>query len=163
MFRHVFLAVQDNATEFLICMCVRGRHVFAYAWVCVHRAWQRVYSGHVCLCKYICLFNPLLSGQMKSDLVKEVAYTRRKQHSASLQYYCALNALQYRKRVAMLEPMLGYTQAQVLSSCWPANWARPHDHYQYWNWVFKNGKRFPHRNWSNLHWKVVSVICARAI
>lgn len=68
------------------------------------------------------MFNPLLSGQLKSDLVKEVAYTRRKQHQASLQYYCALNALQYRKRVAMLEPMLGYTQAQVLSSC------RPHYH-----------------------------------
>uniref|UniRef100_A0A672G993 Adaptor protein, phosphotyrosine interaction, PH domain and leucine zipper containing 2 n=1 Tax=Salarias fasciatus TaxID=181472 RepID=A0A672G993_SALFA len=51
--------------------------------------------------------------KLKADLVKEVAYTRRKQHSASLQYYCALNALQYRKRVAMLEPMLGYTQAQI--------------------------------------------------
>uniref|UniRef100_A0A3Q3VKT1 Uncharacterized protein n=1 Tax=Mola mola TaxID=94237 RepID=A0A3Q3VKT1_MOLML len=48
--------------------------------------------------------------KMKSDLVREVAYTRRKQHQASLQYYCALNALQYRKRIAMLEPMLGYTQ-----------------------------------------------------
>lgn len=51
--------------------------------------------------------------KVKADLVKEVAYTRRKQHQASLQYYCALNALQYRKRVAMLEPMLGYTQAQI--------------------------------------------------
>ncbi|CAL8359235.1 unnamed protein product [Lota lota] len=51
--------------------------------------------------------------KVKGDLVKEVAYTRRKQHQASMQYYCALNALQYRKRVAMLEPMLGYTQAQV--------------------------------------------------
>lgn len=51
--------------------------------------------------------------KLKSDLVREVAYTRRKQHQASLQYYCALNALQYRKRVAMLEPMLGYTQAQI--------------------------------------------------
>uniref|UniRef100_A0A8C5FKJ1 Adaptor protein, phosphotyrosine interaction, PH domain and leucine zipper containing 2 n=1 Tax=Gadus morhua TaxID=8049 RepID=A0A8C5FKJ1_GADMO len=51
--------------------------------------------------------------KVKVDLVKEVAYTRRKQHQASMQYYCALNALQYRKRVAMLEPMLGYTQAQV--------------------------------------------------
>ncbi|XP_061139747.1 DCC-interacting protein 13-beta [Syngnathus typhle] len=52
--------------------------------------------------------------KLKADMVREVAYTRRKQHQASLQYYCALNALQYRKRVAMLEPMLGYTQAQVL-------------------------------------------------
>ncbi|KAM6937231.1 DCC-interacting protein 13-beta [Xenentodon cancila] len=51
--------------------------------------------------------------KLKADLVKEVAYTRRKQHQASLQYYCALNALQYRKRIAMLEPMLGYTQAQI--------------------------------------------------
>lgn len=51
--------------------------------------------------------------KVKADMVKEVAYTRRKQHQASLQYYCALNALQYRKRVAMLEPMLGYTQAQI--------------------------------------------------
>uniref|UniRef100_A0A3B5BLM9 DCC-interacting protein 13-beta n=1 Tax=Stegastes partitus TaxID=144197 RepID=A0A3B5BLM9_9TELE len=51
--------------------------------------------------------------KLKADMVKEVAYTRRKQHQASLQYYCALNALQYRKRVAMLEPMLGYTQAQI--------------------------------------------------
>uniref|UniRef100_A0A8C5D8Q7 Adaptor protein, phosphotyrosine interaction, PH domain and leucine zipper containing 2 n=1 Tax=Gouania willdenowi TaxID=441366 RepID=A0A8C5D8Q7_GOUWI len=42
-----------------------------------------------------------------------VPFRLRKQHSASLQYYCALNALQYRKRVAMLEPMLGFTQAQV--------------------------------------------------
>ncbi|CAG08640.1 unnamed protein product, partial [Tetraodon nigroviridis] len=37
----------------------------------------------------------------------------KKLHQASLQYYCALNALQYRKRIAMLEPMLGYTHAQI--------------------------------------------------
>ncbi|KAJ8374066.1 hypothetical protein SKAU_G00046460 [Synaphobranchus kaupii] len=51
--------------------------------------------------------------KLKAEVVTEVAYTRRKQHQASMQYYCALNALQYRKRVAMLEPMLGYTQAQM--------------------------------------------------
>lgn len=62
----------------------------------------------------VCCFG--LSEQLKSDLMKEVAYTRRKLHQASLQYYCALNALQYRKRIAMLEPMLGYTHAQVLHS-----------------------------------------------
>ncbi|XP_018409375.1 PREDICTED: DCC-interacting protein 13-beta [Nanorana parkeri] len=43
----------------------------------------------------------------------EVAGARRKQHLSSLQYYCALNALQYRKRTAMLDPILGYTQGQV--------------------------------------------------
>lgn len=67
-------------------------------------------------CECFCMLNPLLSEQLKTDLMKEVAYTRRKLHQASLQYYCTLNALQYRKRIAMLEPMLGYTQAQVLSS-----------------------------------------------
>ncbi|XP_064786307.1 DCC-interacting protein 13-beta [Oncorhynchus masou masou] len=51
--------------------------------------------------------------KVKAELVGEVAYSRRKQHQASMQYYCALNALQYRRRVAMLEPMLGYTQAQI--------------------------------------------------
>ncbi|XP_033888945.2 DCC-interacting protein 13-beta isoform X2 [Acipenser ruthenus] len=51
--------------------------------------------------------------KLKTEVVGEVAYSRRKQHQASMQYYCALNALQYRKRVAMLQPMLGYTQAQV--------------------------------------------------
>ncbi|XP_063053204.1 DCC-interacting protein 13-beta isoform X2 [Engraulis encrasicolus] len=51
--------------------------------------------------------------KMKAEVVSEVAFARRKQHQASMQYYCALNALQYRKRVAMLEPMLGYTHAQI--------------------------------------------------
>ncbi|MGH0156360.1 UNVERIFIED_CONTAM: hypothetical protein FKN15_031282 [Acipenser sinensis] len=54
--------------------------------------------------------------KVKTEVVGEVAYSRRKQHQASMQYYCALNALQYRKRVAMLQPMLGYTQAQA-STC----------------------------------------------
>uniref|UniRef100_A0A674JWM5 Adaptor protein, phosphotyrosine interacting with PH domain and leucine zipper 2 n=1 Tax=Terrapene triunguis TaxID=2587831 RepID=A0A674JWM5_9SAUR len=49
----------------------------------------------------------------KTEVVKEVANARRKQHLSSLQYYCALNALQYRKRIAMMEPMLGYTQGQI--------------------------------------------------
>uniref|UniRef100_A0AAR2J8F2 Adaptor protein, phosphotyrosine interaction, PH domain and leucine zipper containing 2 n=1 Tax=Pygocentrus nattereri TaxID=42514 RepID=A0AAR2J8F2_PYGNA len=51
--------------------------------------------------------------KLKAEVVREVAFCRRKQHQASMQYYCALNALQYRKRVAMLEPLLGYTQAQI--------------------------------------------------
>ncbi|MBN3288290.1 DP13B protein, partial [Polyodon spathula] len=55
--------------------------------------------------------------KLKTDVVGEVAYSRRKQHQASMQYYCALNALQYRKRVAMLQPMLGYTQAQASTCC----------------------------------------------
>ncbi|CAJ0947353.1 unnamed protein product [Ranitomeya imitator] len=50
---------------------------------------------------------------LKAEIAKEVAGARRKQHLSSLQYYCALNALQYRKRTAMLDPILGYTQGQI--------------------------------------------------
>ncbi|XP_044136519.1 DCC-interacting protein 13-beta isoform X2 [Bufo gargarizans] len=51
--------------------------------------------------------------KLKTEIAKEVAGARRKQHLSSLQYYCALNALQYRKRTAMLDPILGYTQGQI--------------------------------------------------
>lgn len=51
--------------------------------------------------------------QVKTEVVKEVAAARRKQHLSSLQYYCALNALQYRKRMAMVEPMMGFARGQV--------------------------------------------------
>ncbi|XP_053572930.1 DCC-interacting protein 13-beta [Bombina bombina] len=51
--------------------------------------------------------------KLKTEIAKEVANARRKQHLSSLQYYCALNALQYRKRTAMLDPILGYTQGQI--------------------------------------------------
>ncbi|XP_036108408.1 DCC-interacting protein 13-beta isoform X1 [Molossus molossus] len=49
----------------------------------------------------------------KAEVVKEVAAARRKQHLSSLQYYCALNALQHRKRAAMMEPMLGFAHGQI--------------------------------------------------
>ncbi|KAB1269625.1 DCC-interacting protein 13-beta [Camelus dromedarius] len=51
--------------------------------------------------------------KLKTEVVKEVAAARRKQHLSSLQYYCALNALQYRKRVAMMQPMLGFAHGQI--------------------------------------------------
>ncbi|XP_036314436.1 DCC-interacting protein 13-beta isoform X6 [Pipistrellus kuhlii] len=51
--------------------------------------------------------------EVKTEVVKEVAAARRKQHLSSLQYYCALNALQYRKRMAMMEPMLGFAHGQI--------------------------------------------------
>ncbi len=116
--RRVFLGVQDNSDYVAyLYVCESRTSVCICMSVCVCAELDSEFMLDVCVCIHICMFNPLLSGQLKSDLVKEVAYTRRKQHQASLQYYCALNALQYRKRVAMLEPMLGYTQAQVLSRC----------------------------------------------
>lgn len=51
--------------------------------------------------------------RVKAEVAKEVSSARRKQHLSSLQYYSALNALQYRKRTAMLDPILGFTQGQI--------------------------------------------------
>ncbi|XP_078091273.1 DCC-interacting protein 13-beta [Mustelus asterias] len=51
--------------------------------------------------------------KLKAEAVSEVATARKRQHQSSLQYFCALNALQYRKRVAMLDPLLGFTQGQI--------------------------------------------------
>uniref|UniRef100_A0A8D3CDN0 DCC-interacting protein 13-beta n=1 Tax=Scophthalmus maximus TaxID=52904 RepID=A0A8D3CDN0_SCOMX len=79
----------------------------------IHTYTQTHTMHEAAMVKYSRLPKKKENEKLKTDLVKEVAYTRRKQHQASLQYYCALNALQYRKRVAMLEPMLGYTQAQI--------------------------------------------------
>ncbi|XP_007668223.1 DCC-interacting protein 13-beta [Ornithorhynchus anatinus] len=65
------------------------------------------------MAKYSRLSKKKENEKVKAEVAKEVAAARRKQHLSSLQYYCALNALQYRKRIAMMEPMLGYTQAQI--------------------------------------------------
>nr|XP_016849144.1 PREDICTED: DCC-interacting protein 13-beta isoform X3 [Anolis carolinensis] len=67
----------------------------------------------VSMAKYSRLPKKRENEKLKADVAKEVANARRKQHLSSLQYYCALNALQYRKRIAMLEPMLGYTGSQI--------------------------------------------------
>uniref|UniRef100_A0A674AF80 Adaptor protein, phosphotyrosine interacting with PH domain and leucine zipper 2 n=1 Tax=Salmo trutta TaxID=8032 RepID=A0A674AF80_SALTR len=79
-----------------------------------HNLQTPAYQPHeAAMVKYSRLPKKKENEKVKAELVGEVAYSRRKQHQASMQYYCALNALQYRKRVAMLEPMLGYTQAQI--------------------------------------------------
>ncbi|XP_066447549.1 DCC-interacting protein 13-beta [Eleutherodactylus coqui] len=65
------------------------------------------------MAKYSRLPKKKESERIKAEIAKEVAGARRKQHLSSLQYYCALNALQYRKRTAILDPILGYTQAQI--------------------------------------------------
>ncbi|KAM3674022.1 DCC-interacting protein 13-beta [Ammospiza maritima maritima] len=67
----------------------------------------------VSMAKYSRLPKRKENEKLKAEVAKEVANARRKQHLSSLQYYCALNALQYRKRVAMMEPMLGYTRGQI--------------------------------------------------
>uniref|UniRef100_A0A8I3MVM2 DCC-interacting protein 13-beta n=1 Tax=Canis lupus familiaris TaxID=9615 RepID=A0A8I3MVM2_CANLF len=73
-----------------------------------------LFSEHdLSMAKYSRLPKKKENEKAKTEVVKEVAAARRKQHLSSLQYYCALNALQYRKRVAMMEPMIGFAHGQI--------------------------------------------------
>uniref|UniRef100_A0A8C2JFN3 Adaptor protein, phosphotyrosine interaction, PH domain and leucine zipper containing 2 n=1 Tax=Cyprinus carpio TaxID=7962 RepID=A0A8C2JFN3_CYPCA len=93
-----------------VCVCERERALLNE----IHFFCLSVSSEHeAAMVKYSRLPKKRENEKIKAEVVREVAYCRRKQHQAAMQYYCALNALQYRKRVAMLEPMLGYTHAQI--------------------------------------------------
>uniref|UniRef100_A0A667XNN3 Adaptor protein, phosphotyrosine interaction, PH domain and leucine zipper containing 1 n=1 Tax=Myripristis murdjan TaxID=586833 RepID=A0A667XNN3_9TELE len=51
---------------------------------------------------------------LKGDTIVEDVYTsRKKQHQTMMHYFCSLNTLQYKKKIALLEPLLGYMQAQI--------------------------------------------------
>uniref|UniRef100_A0A672ZD65 PID domain-containing protein n=1 Tax=Sphaeramia orbicularis TaxID=375764 RepID=A0A672ZD65_9TELE len=45
--------------------------------------------------------------------VEDVYTSRKKQHQTMMHYFCSLNTLQYKKKTALLEPLLGYMQAQI--------------------------------------------------
>lgn len=61
-------------------------------------------------------FFPLpLSLQIKAEVTEDVYTSRKKQHQTMMHYFCALNTLQYKKKISLLEPLLGYMQAQVIS------------------------------------------------
>lgn len=63
-------------------------------------------------------FPPLslsVSLQIKAEVTEDVYTSRKKQHQTMMHYFCALNTLQYKKKIAVLEPLLGYMQAQVIS------------------------------------------------
>uniref|UniRef100_S4RG03 Adaptor protein, phosphotyrosine interaction, PH domain and leucine zipper containing 1 n=1 Tax=Petromyzon marinus TaxID=7757 RepID=S4RG03_PETMA len=62
--------------------------------------------------KYSRLSKRRESEKARHDATEEVYAFRRKQHQTSLQYCATLNAMQYRKKVVTLEPLLGYLQAQ---------------------------------------------------
>ncbi|XP_003461782.1 DCC-interacting protein 13-beta isoform X3 [Cavia porcellus] len=71
-------------------------------------------SDHdLAMAKYSRLSKKKENEKVKAELAREVAAARQKQHLSALQYYCALNALQHRKRVAMMEPMLGFARGQI--------------------------------------------------
>ncbi|XP_044307156.1 DCC-interacting protein 13-alpha isoform X1 [Varanus komodoensis] len=51
--------------------------------------------------------------KVKYEVTEDVYTSRKKQHQTMMHYFCALNTLQYKKKIAMLEPLLGYMQAQI--------------------------------------------------
>ncbi|MEQ2167158.1 hypothetical protein GOODEAATRI_001263 [Goodea atripinnis] len=51
--------------------------------------------------------------KVRAEVVEDVYTSRKKQHQTMMHYFCALNTLQYKKKTALLEPLLGYMQAQV--------------------------------------------------
>uniref|UniRef100_A0A3Q0S6X7 DCC-interacting protein 13-alpha n=1 Tax=Amphilophus citrinellus TaxID=61819 RepID=A0A3Q0S6X7_AMPCI len=51
--------------------------------------------------------------KLRAEVVEDVYTSRKKQHQTMMHYFCSLNTLQYKKKTAMLEPLLGYMQAQI--------------------------------------------------
>ncbi|RVE72500.1 hypothetical protein OJAV_G00038670 [Oryzias javanicus] len=56
---------------------------------------------------------PHLSTSGEGRVVEDVYTSRKKQHQTMMHYFCSLNTLQYKKKTALLEPLLGYMQAQI--------------------------------------------------
>uniref|UniRef100_A0A4W4FCU6 DCC-interacting protein 13-alpha n=1 Tax=Electrophorus electricus TaxID=8005 RepID=A0A4W4FCU6_ELEEL len=50
---------------------------------------------------------------VKGEVMEDVYTSRKKQHQTVMHYFLALNTLQYKKKIALLEPLLGYMQAQI--------------------------------------------------
>uniref|UniRef100_A0A8U7P4W5 Adaptor protein, phosphotyrosine interacting with PH domain and leucine zipper 1 n=1 Tax=Corvus moneduloides TaxID=1196302 RepID=A0A8U7P4W5_CORMO len=51
--------------------------------------------------------------KIKAEVTEDVYTSRKKQHQTMMHYFCALNTLQYKKKISLLEPLLGYMQAQI--------------------------------------------------
>lgn len=49
----------------------------------------------------------------RAEAVEDVYTARKKQHQTMMHYFYSLNTLQYKKKTALLEPLLGYMQAQI--------------------------------------------------
>lgn len=86
-----------------------------------------------------CFFSlPLsVSLQIKAEVTEDVYTSRKKQHQTMMHYFCALNTLQYKKKISLLEPLLGYMQAQVISDSESCRGQRrnksPSWRLMYWN------------------------------
>ncbi|XP_051957998.1 DCC-interacting protein 13-alpha isoform X2 [Xyrauchen texanus] len=51
--------------------------------------------------------------KVKTEVMEDVYTSRKKQHQTMMHYFTSLNTLQYKKKIALLEPLLGYMQAQI--------------------------------------------------
>ncbi|XP_046882011.1 DCC-interacting protein 13-alpha isoform X1 [Hypomesus transpacificus] len=51
--------------------------------------------------------------KVRSEVMEDVYTSRKKQHQTMMHYFTALNTLQYKKKISLLEPLLGYMQAQI--------------------------------------------------
>lgn len=51
--------------------------------------------------------------KIKMEVTEDLYTSRKKQHQTMMHYFSALNMLQYKKKIALLEPLLGYMQAQI--------------------------------------------------
>nr|XP_023655426.1 DCC-interacting protein 13-alpha [Paramormyrops kingsleyae] len=51
--------------------------------------------------------------KVRNEVTEDVYTSRKKQHQTMMHYFTALNTLQYKKKIALLEPLLGYMQAQI--------------------------------------------------
>lgn len=78
-----------------------------------------------------------VSLQIKAEVTEDVYTSRKKQHQTMMHYFCALNTLQYKKKISLLEPLLGYMQAQVISDSESCRGQRrnksPSWRLMYWN------------------------------
>ncbi|XP_075864952.1 DCC-interacting protein 13-alpha isoform X2 [Microcebus murinus] len=63
--------------------------------------------------KYSRLSKKRENDKVKYEITEDVYTSRKKQHQTMMHYFCALNTLQYKKKIALLEPLLGYMQAQI--------------------------------------------------
>lgn len=103
------------------------------SWLCCEwmQLWQEVLLKHCYVFTAISrILSPIISSprrcllkscywvescvlQVRAEAVEDVYTSRKKQHQTMMHYFCSLNTLQYKKKTALLEPLLGYMQAQV--------------------------------------------------
>ncbi|XP_056591354.1 DCC-interacting protein 13-alpha isoform X1 [Triplophysa dalaica] len=71
------------------------------------------YDYDVAVNRYSRLSKRKENEKVKSEVMEDVYTSRKKQHQTMMHYFTVLNTLQYKKKMTLLEPLLGYMQAQI--------------------------------------------------